>query len=161
MLWSIDISLVGVILAGAICAKPRIMMESNSRNAILSAFLGLVILPTAACDKPAKPPSKELPSPKVHAADMCSATRFSDFNNLRQIDHDSADPIINAAWVAGATAVEKRRDIFIEDYCSFEVLASANQERCFHFYTKKLVTGGAVQLCINRDQKVSRVYLDE
>jgi hypothetical protein len=92
---------------------------------------------------------------------MCSATRFRDFKNPRQVDHKSTDSIINAAWVAGADVVEKRRDIFIEDYCSFEVLASPNKERCFHFYMKKLVTGGGVQLCINSKQKISRVYLDE
>ena len=136
-------------------------MEINPRKAILSAFLGLVVLPTTACEKPAKPSSKELPLSNGYAADMCSATRFSDFKNLRPVDHNSADPIISAAWVAGADAVEERRDIFIENYCSFEVLASPNQERCFHFYMKKLVTGGAVQLCINNERKISRVYLDE
>lgn len=136
-------------------------MESSPRNAMLSAFFALSILPTAACNKPPKPPSKDLLSVKDHAADMCQVTRFSDFTNLKKVDHDSTDPIINAAWRAAADAAEKQREIFNADYCSFEVLASANPERCFHFYLKKPSAGGDVQLCIIGDRKVSRVYLSE
>jgi len=161
MLWYVDISLVSFIPLDVIRAKPRIEMRNNSRNAILSAFLGLAILPTVACDNPATPSSNELSSSKGHAFNMCSPETFSDSKNLRQVDHKSVDPIIKVAWVAGAKATEKQRDNFIEDYCSFEVLASPNPERCFHFYTKKPATGGAVQLCIDGERKVSRVYLDE
>ena len=143
------------------CAKPRIVMKNYWRNAISTAFLGLAMLPTVACDKPATPSSNELSSSKGHAANMCSPKTFGDSKNLRQVHHNNVDPFIKAAWVAGAKAVEIRRDIFIKDYCAFEVLASPNQERCFHFYTKKLATGGVIQLCINSDRKVSRVYLDE
>lgn len=136
-------------------------MGSSPRNAILSAFLGLVIFPTAACDEPAKMSSTDPLSSIGHAADLCSATRFSDFKNLRQVEHDSTDPITNMAWDAASVAVKERRNIFVNDYCSFEVLASPNQERCFHFYMKKLSVGGDLQLCINSERKVTRVYLNE
>lgn len=136
-------------------------MESSLRNTIASAFFALSILPTAACNKTEKLPSNDLHSAKGHAADMCSATRFSAFKNLRQVDHNSTDLIINAAWAAAADATGKQPDIFNADYCSFEVLASPNRERCFQFYLKNPSTGGAVQLCINSERKISRVYLDE
>ncbi|WP_430443936.1 hypothetical protein [Sphingorhabdus contaminans] len=136
-------------------------MESNLRNTIAYAFLALSILPTTACNKAEKLPSNDLLSSKGHAADMCSATRFSEFKNLRHADHNGTDIIINAAWRAAANATGKQPDIFNKDYCSFEVLASPNRERCFQFYLKKPSAGGDVQLCINGEQKVSRVYLDE
>lgn len=137
------------------------MMESSLRNTIASAFFALSILPTAACNKTEKLPSNDLLSSKGHATDMCSATRFSEFKNLRQVDHNSTDLIVNAAWAAAADATGKQPDIFNADHCSFEVLASPNRERCFQFYLKNPSAGGDVQLCINGDRKISRVYLDE
>ena len=137
------------------------MMESSLRNTIASAFFALSILPTAACNKTEKLPSNDLQSSKGHAADMCTATRFSEFKNLRQVDHNSTDLIVNAAWAAAADAAGKQPDIFNADYCSFEVLASPNRERCFQFYLKNPSAGGDVQLCINSERKISRIYLNE
>ncbi|WP_194954295.1 hypothetical protein [Sphingopyxis solisilvae] len=136
-------------------------MRRCHHNSFLFAVSASLALPIVACGDAEKLPVDDSRPSLSNAAGGCSAARFSYLENLKAVHHDSADPIVEAAWIAAADAAGERRDSFASEHCSVEVRAPPDNVRCFQFYMKEPAPGGAIQLCLDDNRKVSRIHLDE